>query len=157
MFPLFFVESVSMWKMQNRVGHLNIEIYWHVLYLLDINNYLLKANNRNSRKRFEICSELTIKTPERHQWCRPGFFIFNFEHVSHLFSSVSIVVFEQVNVCWMRCITLQVYGRNPWPRNRIITSIKNLSADALHRKTTMKPLYTHKKIKMIMIIKKLEL
>ena len=27
-------------------------------------NYLLKVNNRNTRKRCEICSELTIKIPE---------------------------------------------------------------------------------------------
>ena len=27
--------------------------------------YLLKVNNRNTRKRCETCSELTIKTPER--------------------------------------------------------------------------------------------
>ena len=35
-------------------------------YPVDI--YLLKVNNRNSRKSYEICSELTIKTPERRQW-----------------------------------------------------------------------------------------
>ena len=27
--------------------------------------YLLKVNNRNIRTRYEICSKLTIKTPER--------------------------------------------------------------------------------------------
>ena len=27
--------------------------------------YLLKVNNRNTRTRYEICSKLTIKTPER--------------------------------------------------------------------------------------------
>ena len=30
--------------------------------------YLLKVNNRNTRTRSEICSKLTIKTPERRQW-----------------------------------------------------------------------------------------
>ena len=29
--------------------------------------YLLKINNKNTRTRREICSKLTIKTPERHQ------------------------------------------------------------------------------------------
>ena len=29
------------------------------------NIYLFKVNNRNNRKRGEICSQLTIKTPER--------------------------------------------------------------------------------------------
>ena len=32
---------------------------------LDI--YLFKVNNKNTRKRCEICSKLTIKTPERRQ------------------------------------------------------------------------------------------
>ena len=45
--------------------------------------YLLKAKNRNTRTRCEICSELTIKTPERNRR-RSGIFIINFEHISHL-------------------------------------------------------------------------
>ena len=44
------------------------------------NIYLFSVNDRNTRKRCEICSELAIKTPE------------------HTFSSVSIADFEQVNV-----------------------------------------------------------
>ena len=27
-------------------------------------NYMFKVNNRNTRTRYEICSKLTIKTPE---------------------------------------------------------------------------------------------
>ena len=46
--------------------------------------YLLKVNNRNTRTRFEICSKLTIKIPERRQWRRFGIFITNFEHILHL-------------------------------------------------------------------------
>ena len=30
--------------------------------------YLFKVNNKNTRTRCEICSKLTIKTPERHYW-----------------------------------------------------------------------------------------
>ena len=30
-----------------------------------VNIYLFKVNNRNTRKRFEICSKLALKTPER--------------------------------------------------------------------------------------------
>ena len=45
--------------------------------------YLFKYNNRNTRTRCEICSKLTIKTPERRQWRRSGIFIVNFEHISH--------------------------------------------------------------------------
>ena len=64
------------------------------------NIYLFRVNNSNTRKRCEICSKLTIKSPQR----RSTVFIVNFEHVSHLFtpfSSVSTVGFEQVNICWV--------------------------------------------------------
>ena len=42
-----------------------------------VNVYLLKVNDRNARKRCEICSNLTIKTP---------------------FSSVPIIGFEYINI-----------------------------------------------------------
>ena len=45
--------------------------------------YLLKVNNRNTRARYKICSKLITKTPERRRR-RPGVFIVNFEHISHL-------------------------------------------------------------------------
>ena len=47
--------------------------------------YLFKGNNRNTIKKYEICSKLTIKTPERRQWRRSGVLTVNFEHISHLF------------------------------------------------------------------------
>ena len=61
--------------------------------------YLFKVNNRDTRKRREICSKLTIKTSKRHHW----------RHYCQLwtyftsFSSVSIVDFHcrQVNVGWI--------------------------------------------------------
>ena len=42
--------------------------------------YLFNFGNRNTRKRWEICSKLTIKTTERRQRRRFGIFIVNFEH-----------------------------------------------------------------------------
>ena len=47
-------------------------------------NYMFKVNNRNARTRSEICSKLTIKTPEPCQWRRSGVFNVNFEHISLL-------------------------------------------------------------------------
>ena len=47
-------------------------------------NYMFKVNNTNSRTRCEICSKLTIKTPERRHWHRSGVFIVNFEHILQL-------------------------------------------------------------------------
>ena len=46
---------------------------------------LFKVNNRNTRKKCEIFSKLTIKTPEQLHWRRSGVLISNNEHISHLF------------------------------------------------------------------------
>ena len=49
--------------------------------------YLLKVDNKNTRARYEICSKLTIKTPERRHWLWTYFtpyssdFVVNFEHI----------------------------------------------------------------------------
>ena len=47
-------------------------------------SYVFKVNNRNTRARYEICSELTIKTPELRHWRRSDVFIVNFEHILYL-------------------------------------------------------------------------
>ena len=54
-------------------------------------------------QRCEICSKLTIKPPKRNQWRGFGGYIVNFEHISHLCSSASIVNFEHVIAGWV-CI-----------------------------------------------------
>ena len=41
-------------------------------------NSMFKVNTRNTRTRWEICSKLTINTPERRQWHRSCVFIVNF-------------------------------------------------------------------------------
>ena len=58
---------------------------------------MFKVNNRNTRIKCEICSKLTIKTPERRQWRRYGVIIINFEHISHLAfcSKLTIETLEQ--------------------------------------------------------------
>ena len=53
-------------------------------FTLPVGIHLIKVNNRNTRTRCEICSKLTIKTPERHHWHRSGVFIVYFDHISHL-------------------------------------------------------------------------
>ena len=65
--------------------------------------YLYKFNNRSTRKRYEICSELTIKIPKRCQWRRKD--VNDIVLVSillalifHTFSGISFVDFEQANV-----------------------------------------------------------
>ena len=49
------------------------------------NVYLFKVNNRNTRKRCEIGSKLTIKISERLHWRCSDVFIVNFEHISNFF------------------------------------------------------------------------
>ena len=59
--------------------------FFRILFLENTADiYLLKVNSRDTRTRCEICSKLTIKTPERRQWRRYDAFIVNSEHVSHL-------------------------------------------------------------------------
>ena len=52
----------------------------------------LKVNNANTGKRCEICSQLTIKLPERRR--RRSRVFVNFGHIIKTFSSVSTVNFE---------------------------------------------------------------
>ena len=47
-------------------------------------NDIFIVNNKNTRTRLEICSKLTIKTPEPRQWHRSGVFTVHSEHISHL-------------------------------------------------------------------------
>ena len=56
-------------------------------------NYMFKVNHRNTRTKCEICSELTVKVPERRHCRCSGIFIVNFEHISHL-----VLVFLLLNL-----------------------------------------------------------
>ena len=58
-------------------------------------NYMFKVNNRNSKTGCEICSRLTIKTPELHHCGRSGVFIVNFDHISHLFVVFLLISFSR--------------------------------------------------------------
>ena len=60
---------------------LEVIFFW----ALPANIYLFKVNKRNARKKFKICSKLTIKTLDWRQWSRSGVLIINFEHILHLF------------------------------------------------------------------------
>ena len=55
-------------------------------------NYMFKVNKRNTRTMCEICSELTIKTPELLTLSK-----------FHPCSCASIVKFEQLNAGWKQC------------------------------------------------------
>ena len=76
---------------------ISLGIFLHYL----ANNYVFKVNNRTTRKRCEICSSLTIKTPERRQWCRVWVSKCYLWTYFTPFSSFSILDFEQVIVRWV--------------------------------------------------------
>ena len=59
------------------------------------NIYLFKINKRNIRKNCDICSKLTIKTPERRHWRRFVVFIVNFEHILHLLLVFLLLTLKQ--------------------------------------------------------------
>ena len=64
---------------------------------IPVGNYKFKVNNRNTRTRCEICSKLTIKTPERRHVLVALFLTLN---TFTPCSSLSLVNFEQVNARW---------------------------------------------------------
>ena len=49
-----------------------------------VGSYMVNVNIRSTRARCEICSKLTIKTPEQRHWRCSCVFIVNFEYISHL-------------------------------------------------------------------------
>ena len=85
------------------VSMLNKYFYFHFRWKYPVGIYLLKVNNRNTKKRCEICSKLTIKTR-----C----------------SSVSIVNFEHVNTRWDGQILLNLFVQSEngemWNRKKSV-------------------------------------
>ena len=60
-----------------------------------VHNYMFKVNKRNTRKRCEICSKLTIKAPEQRHWRHFGVFTVNFEYISHLILVLSLLTLSR--------------------------------------------------------------
>ena len=76
-FPRWTIDVITI-IIQRRVTH-----FWRLKRFL-AGIYLLKVNNRNIRKKYEICSKLTANTPERLHWNRSSVLIVNLEHTSNL-------------------------------------------------------------------------
>ena len=72
---LFFVKMKSNQKSLFLKKNLKHKYLTGVWIRLPANIYLFKVTNRSTRKRCEICLQLTIKTPKRRQWrCSVGVF-----------------------------------------------------------------------------------
>lgn len=60
-------------------------------------NFIMKShNNKNTRKKCEVYSKLTIETPKRRHW--PCFGVFTLNH-------------EQANVCWGRLFFVSKHSK----------------------------------------------
>ena len=72
--------------------------------------YLFKIKNRNLRKKCEICSKVTMKTPKR---CRSG--------VLNVNSGTYIVDFEQINTGYINNSTKKVQFTGLYKRFHLIS------------------------------------
>ena len=90
-----------------------LESFFSVKFSYQANNYLYKLLHTNTRKRFEICSKLTITKPEWLRWRRSGVFIVKFKT---FLSSVPLVDIEHLIASWLkrsRFFSEQLFCRNP--------------------------------------------
>ena len=103
------------------------------LPLEELQHFLFKVHNRNAKKMCEILSitsltgnynkltsKLIMKKSKWRRWRRSGIFIDNFEHISHLFSSVSTVEFEHVNVCWVLDLKIKITYSKSLTQNHLL-------------------------------------
>ena len=74
------------------------------------NKYMLKVHNWSTKRRWEICSKLAIKTPDRRHWPRSGVFIVNFTYFTR-YSITSNVDFEQVDVSYGPVLWISIYPK----------------------------------------------
>ena len=83
-----------------------------------VGNYMFKVNNRNTRARCEICSKLTIKTPER----RHGVFIVNFEHISHLVLVFLLLTLSRYMLIgyYVKKVVLFLYAKTKSEKKKLI-------------------------------------
>ena len=76
----------------------------------------LEQGNRNTRTRCELCSKLTLKTPERDQWCRSfDFILWTFEifvlkvltYTHCTWTTFNFSIAHRMGFCKLRCALSQ--------------------------------------------------
>ena len=77
-------------------NHPRFSSFWRYHNNIPASIYLCKVSNGNTKTMNEICSKLTVKTLERHQWRRSS--VANV--TLNTFSGVSIANFGQINAGW---------------------------------------------------------
>ena len=104
-------EPLKQFFIEKELSLVFLHITWYFLKCLeDWNEALLHfwdiltqpafACSKPTMETPEKCVKITRKTAEWCQWLRSGVFIVNFKQISHNFSGVSIVDFEQLNAGW---------------------------------------------------------
>ena len=75
---VFLCCYILVFETEDRETQIHLTNLSHVnnflFHICPANIYLFKVNNRNNRKRWEIFSKLTMKTPKRRQRRRFGIF-----------------------------------------------------------------------------------
>ena len=92
-----------------------------------LQTFTCSKSNKNTRRRYEICLKLTIKTPKRRQCCS-GIVIVNFEHTSHLF-----LVFH-----WRHCTDIYWANVNDCVKNTYYRTVFNSSGNKTCSLTVLK-------------------
>ena len=83
----YFCKKVVWWYMFDRVLYTPVMLARKLLMLNPSRHFLVQRQQRRIITMCEICSKLTIKTPERRKWRRwscPGVSVINFEQISHI-------------------------------------------------------------------------
>ena len=106
---------------------------------------MFKVDNTNTRERCEICSKLTIKTPERCNWHRFGLFIVTL-NIFHTFFYCFYCYFEQVNVSWEGAILQLANLQNNWLYAEVINrsfhwNFQNSYFQCIFKKNKKKTVY----------------
>ena len=85
----------------SRKKKLHLKVFLNRFMLIPVKIYLFKFYSRNTRRRCETSSKLTIKTPEWRHWRCSGVFLVNFEHISHLYLVFLYCWLWTSPVCWL--------------------------------------------------------
>lgn len=83
-YPKVFIKFAFIW-------------FWNV----PANKYMFKVNKKNDSKRWRICLKLTIKTRKQHQRGLCGVFIYNSEHISHVFLAYVLLNLSRSLFAWL--------------------------------------------------------
>ena len=68
----------------NRAQYNSVTVVFRIPFLNPSRHLIAKVKTGNNRTRYEICSNVTTKPPQRHHWYRCGVFIVYFEPTSNL-------------------------------------------------------------------------